>query len=138
MIFEFDLTELAIAAVYIVFAGVIIPIGRAVWQWIKTRTTNDKLLAAISEAEGVAFNAVADLQNSLVDGLKAAAPDGKLTPEQIAEVSREAFNRFMASISKGALDTLKNHKENLADYVKGLIEAQLERLKLARKAAASK
>ena len=125
-----NLTEIIIAVIGIVFTGVIIPLVKAAFIWIKSKTENEAILTAITESQTVADNVVAMLQANIVEGLKAATTDGKLSPEEASGVMEKAINMFCADISDGALKVIQNNTDNVSAYIQNLIEARLAKLKI--------
>lgn len=124
-----DWTQLIIAGVGLVFTGVIIPIIKAGFVWLKSKTENEAILTAITEAQAVADNVVARLQANIVDGLKSASKDGKLSASDAENVMESAIKMFCMDISDGALNVIKNNADDAAEYIQSLIEARLAKLK---------
>jgi hypothetical protein len=118
-------TDAAIFGVYLLFVAIIIPLVKAGFVWLKGKTQNEALLAALTEAEKVADQVVAGLQANVVDGLKAAATDGKLSPEEIKEVSQQAFDGFVSDLSQKSLEVLADKADDIEAYIKNLIESRL-------------
>lgn len=124
-----DWTQVLITVITLVFTGVIIPVGKAFWVWLKSKTENEAVLTALSEAQAVADNVVASLQQNVVDGFKQAASDGKLSPEEGCNVMESAIKMFCMDISDGALNVIENNSDNAAEYIRRLIESRLVKLK---------
>ena len=122
---ELNLTEILIALVGIVFTGVIIPLVRAVFVWLRERTQNEALLSAIQEARMVADGVVAGLQVNIVEGLKEKSPDGKLTPEEAKEIMEVAIGQFLCDLSSRALAVIESNADDAAEYIANLIESRL-------------
>lgn len=118
-------TDVAIFAVYLLFVAVIIPLVKAGFTWLKTKTNNEALLAALGEAEKVADQVVAGLQANVVEGLKAKSADGKLSTDEIKVVSKQAFDAFVSDISQKSLEVLADKADDIEAYVKNLIEQRL-------------
>ncbi len=89
-----------------------------------------KLLeSATQEAESVVVNVVTSLQADVVEGLKKASEDGKLTSEEIESLGVQAFNKFVDGMSTGGLEVLKNSKTNFETYVNDLVKAVVQNIK---------
>ena len=50
--------------------------------WLRGKVKSERILAAMDELEKAAVRVAGALQQDIVDGLKAASADGKLTPEE--------------------------------------------------------
>jgi len=126
---EINITQIIIAVIGLLFTAVIIPLVKAAFEWLKSKTENEALKAALDEAATVADSVVASLQASVVDGLKAKAADGKLTAEDVAEVADMAVEMFLSDISAKTLDVLENNADDITSYIGNLIEARLAQSK---------
>ena len=126
---QIDVTQIIIAGVGVLFTAVIVPLVRAAFGWLKGKTHNEALRAALDEAKAVADNVVASLQASKVDGLKAKSTDGKLTAEDAMAVAAMAVEMFMSDISERSLALLENNADDITAYVGNLIESRLFQLK---------
>jgi hypothetical protein len=124
-----DLTQIIIAIIGLAFTGVIIPLGKALFVWLKGKTQNEAILAALTEAEKVADQVVASLQVNVVEGIKAKSVDGKLSVEDIKDISVQAFDMFISDISQKSLALIADNADDIGAYVKNLIESRLLKLK---------
>ena len=122
-------TDVVIAGVGIIFTAVIIPLVKAGFAWLKGKTQNEALLAALAEAEKVADQVVAGLQANVVEGLKAKNADNKLTPQEIKDVTKQAFDAFVSDISQKSLEVLADKADDIEAYIKNLIESRLAKFK---------
>jgi hypothetical protein len=101
-------------------------------QEIKHKTARDAVQSALAEADYQAAKAVKAVQQTLVDGFKNAAEDGKLTNEEKRLALEAAKEVFMNSISAGALDTLEAAIGPVKDWLTALLEAKVLELKQSR------
>ena len=124
-----DWTQIIVAAVGLLFSAIIIPLVKAAFVWLKSKTENEAILTAITEAQSVADNVVASLQQNLVSGIKLKNKDGKLTGDDIKGITDTALNMFVSDISHGALSVIENNADDTTEYIKNLIEARLLKLK---------
>jgi hypothetical protein len=124
-----DWTQLLIGIVGLVFAAVIAPGIKALFAWLKGRTKNEALQAALNEAQIIADNVVASLQQTVVDGLKAKSADGKLSAEDAKAVYEQAVESFLADLSAQSLAVLENNADDIVAFVSNLLEARLFKLK---------
>lgn len=124
-----DWTQILIAVVGLLFTGVLIPLVKAGFDWLKSKTKNEAILAAMTEAQMVADTVVYSLQQTVVGGLKEKSADGRLTAEEAKEVAALAVDNFLNDISDKTLELISNNTDNIEGYVTNLIEARLARLK---------
>ena len=129
MSFELDLTQIVIAIIGLVFTGVLIPLSKAGFEWLKNKTQNEAIKAALNEAEIIAKNVVMSLQQTVVDGLKEKSADGKLTTEEIRDVAEIAFDMFISDISSKSLEVIENNADDISTYIANLIESRLFQIK---------
>ena len=101
--------------------------------WVGSKIAENKKLANINEAkqevDDAVFQTVTELQQTVVDGLKAAAKDGKLTPEEITELGYEMLEGVMRKISKPCIDLLRAAGVDLEAYIKGAAEKWVATMK---------
>lgn len=118
-------SEIVVAAVGLVFSIVVLPLVNAAFAWLKNRTKNEAVRAALDEARTVADNVVASLKATLVDGLKAKSADGKLSADEAREVARKAMDMFLSDLSARSLEVIQCNADNIASFVGNLLEARL-------------
>lgn len=124
-----DWTQIVIAAAGLLFSVVISPIVKAVFCWLREKTQHEALAAALSEAQTVADNVVAGLQQTVVDALKTKSEDGRLSADDAKQVAKTALDMFLRDLSAKSLALLQNNADDLGAYVGNLLEARLLRLK---------
>lgn len=126
---QIDVTQIIIAGVGLVFTAVILPLVRAAFEWLKGRTNNEALRAAMDEAKTVADSVVASLQASVVDALKERSADGKLSAEEAMEVADMAVEMFLSDISARSLSLLEENADDVTAWIGNMIESRLAQLK---------
>jgi hypothetical protein len=129
---QIDWTQIIIAAAGLLFSAVIIPLVKAAFTWLKGKTENEAMQAAIAEAQTVADTVVAGLQQTVVDGLKNKSADGKLTADDALEVKDMAVERFLSDLSAKSLALLEDNASDIIAYAGNLLEARLLKLKEGR------
>jgi molybdopterin-guanine dinucleotide biosynthesis protein len=125
---EINVTQIIIAVIGLLFTAVIIPLVKAAFEWLKGKTQNEALRAALEEAKAVADQVVTSLQQSLVEGFK-AENGGKLTAEKAKEVLDMALDKFINDVSDKTLALIENNAVDVASYIANLIESRLFHLK---------
>jgi len=126
---QIDGTQIIIAGVGLVFTAVILPLVKAALEWLKGKTKNEALKAALEEAKDVADNVVASLKATVVDGLKEKSADGKLSADEAMEVADRAVEMFLSDISERSLTLLEENADDVTAWIGNLIEARLAQLK---------
>lgn len=122
---QVNLTEIIIALIGIVFTGVIIPLVRVVFVWLKEKTQNEALKSAIEEAQIVADGVVAGLGANVVEGLKQKNEDGRLTADEAMQVMETAIGQFMCDLSERSLEVIEKNADDVAEFISNLIEQRL-------------
>ena len=126
---QIDVTQIIIAGVGLVFTAVIVPLVKAAFEWLKGKTNNEALKAALEEAQAVADGVVASLQATVVDGLKEKSADGKLSADEAMEVADRAVEMFLSDISERSLTLLEDNADDVTAWIGNLIESRLAQLK---------
>ena len=119
---DINLTQIITAFISLVLAPVIILLVKVAIDWLKSKTKNEGLKAALDEAQIVADNVVSGLSASIVDELKI---EGKLTKEAAGEILDEAVTLFYDDISTRSVELLESNAENIRAWIKRLIEQRL-------------
>lgn len=101
--------------------------------WAATRLAKTQkfqsLSAAVTEAAAMAQQTVSALQQTLVDGWKAAAPDGKLTDEQIALLNQKLLEITKSKMSDAAIKLILGANKDLNAIIQDAGEAWLRKIK---------
>lgn len=71
------------------------------------------------------------LQQTVVEGYKEEALDGKLTPEQIAELKRRTLEITMSTLAQPVLDLLLAAKVDISGLITNAAEAYINEMKTA-------
>ena len=75
------------------------------------------------KVEDVVVKVVKYLNQTVVDGMKEASDDGKLTDEQISEIQSKALDLIYKLLDSNTIKSLiSKYGENYTDYIKVLIE----------------
>lgn len=96
---------------------------------VSQEVVQESLLAAILEAEQVGRDAIMATQQVLVEDLKKASEDGKLTREEAARAMRKAMEYFQNHITPGALQVLQAAYGPIEQWLEEYLEAQLAKAK---------
>ena len=93
----------------------------------KTALTNINI--AKDEVIGAAQLTVEELQQTMVDGLKSAHEDGKLTNDEIAELGEKLLEGTLAKMSAPTAQLLQAAGVDLVNLIQGAGEAWLLEIK---------
>jgi|GEM_PF-613231 hypothetical protein len=92
---------------------------------LKNDILRDAFGAALAEAHIVGRDAIVATQQQLVDDLKAAAEDGKLTKEEAAEALAAAKLYFITHLSDHSKDVLREGLGPIQNWLDSFLEAKL-------------
>lgn len=85
--------------------------------------------AAQAEVVGLAQQTVGELQQTIVEGLKAAHADGKLTQEEIEGLKDQVLDLTMKKLSLAANRLLEAASVDVAALIRGASEDWISKLK---------
>ena len=101
--------------------------------WLVTQISKSQQLNTISTAVDELTNAaettVLELQQTVVDELKEASADGKLTQEEITELGKLLLKGTLEKMSDSAMNVLKAANVDINAIVTGAGEALIARIK---------
>ena len=97
-------------------------------QISKTQKLNT-INAAVGELTNAAEQTVWELQQTVVDGLKEASADGKLTQDEIAKLGKLLLEGTLAKMSESGIGVLKAANVDINAIVKGAGEALIAKIK---------
>ena len=101
--------------------------------WLLAQISKTQKLNTINTAVGELTNAaeqtVWELQQTVVDGLKEASADGKLTQDEIANLGKLLLEGTLAKMSESGIGVLKAANVDINAIVKGAGEALIARIK---------
>ena len=101
--------------------------------WLVTQITKSQQLntinTAVDELTNAAETTVLELQQTVVDGLKEASADGKLTQEEITNLGKLLLKGTLEKMSDSAMNVLKAANVDINAIVTGAGEALIARIK---------
>ena len=89
----------------------------------------EHIAASMDELERVVTAIVGDLQQTTVEGLKAASEDGKLSKTDIQWLGEELIKKASAQISAPAADTLISAGVDIEGMIHSIAEAWIAEIK---------
>ena len=84
---------------------------------------------AVGELTGAAEQTVLELQQTVVDDLKAASADGKLTKDEIEMLGKKLIEGALSKMSASAMDVLKAANVDVNAIITGAGEALIAQMK---------
>ena len=115
------LANLAVTLIGVAGAWLVAQIGKT--QHLNTINT------AVGELTNAAEQTVWELQQTVVDGLKEASADGKLTQDEIAKLGKLLLEGTLAKMSESGIGVLKAANVDINAIVKGAGEALIAKIK---------
>ena len=92
-------------------------------------TQLDTVNHAQQELIKLAQMTVGELKQTVVDGMKAASKDGKLTKEEIAQLGQLLFEKTTAKLSASAMDVLTAGQVDISTLITGTAEHLIGQMK---------
>ena len=101
------------------------------WLTAKIAKRNElaNINAATNEAIGAAQLTVLELQQTVVDGWKAASADGKLSKDEITQLGTMLIDKTMEKMSDSAKNLLTAAGGDITAIIKGAGEAMVQNMK---------
>ena len=116
-----------------VFAALVTALIGVAGTWLTVQIGKVKQLQTVQiatdEAKNAAITTVLELQQTVVDDLKAAAVDGKLTKEEIAKLRNDLLAMSMAKLSNASVKVLTAAGVDISAIITGAGEAVIAQLK---------
>jgi hypothetical protein len=89
----------------------------------------ENISSAMNQLEGVVQSVVGELQQTMVEGLKEASVDGKLSNEDIYDLGRLLVQKATEQLSDPASATLEAAGIDIVSMIHSMAEAYIERVK---------
>ena len=109
-------------------------LGAYVLKKVNKNKDLENIAGATELVISAAQETVRRLQQTLVDGYKEAAPDGKLTPDQILELKEKTLEITMGTLAQPVLDLLLAAKVDVSGLITNAAEAYINEMKTAPEA----
>lgn len=101
--------------------------------WCVTRIAKTEKFKSISEVltqlSTTVEDTVGELQQTVVDGLKAAASDGKLMPEEVSALNAKLLELVKAKMAQPAIDLLSAAQIDINALIIGMAESAIKKMK---------
>lgn len=89
----------------------------------------EHIATAMEELERVVKNVVGDLQQTVVEGLKDASVDGKLSQEEIYDLGKMLVMKVSEQLSDPASTTIKAAGIDMTEAIHSIAEAYIAKIK---------
>lgn len=101
-------------------------------QLVAEKLKMQTLSIALDELDNAVYSTVGELQQTVVDGLKAGAEDGKLDPDEVKALGEKLVEITCSKLSQPAADIINAAGIDLIAYIKSLGEHYVHELKVAK------
>jgi len=115
-----------IAAFFIALIGVF---GAWLTAKLGTATQLDTVNKAQQELIKLVQITVGELKQTVVDGMKAASKDGKLSKEEVAQLGQLLYEKTTAKLSASAMDVLTAARVDISALITGAAEHLIGQMK---------
>lgn len=128
-----DMDTVIIETAVSVLANLAVTLIGVFGAWLLMQISKSQKLStintAVDELTGAAEQTVLELQQTVVDDLKAASADGKLTKDEIEVLGKKLIDGALAKMSGSAMDVLKAANVDINAIITGAGEALIARIK---------
>ena len=128
-----DMDTVIIETAVSVLANLAVTLIGVFGAWLLMQISKSQKLStintAVDELTGAAEQTVLELQQTVVDDLKAASADGKLTKDEIEVLGKKLIDGALAKMSGSAMDVLKAANVDVNAIITGAGEALIARIK---------
>lgn len=128
-----DMDTVIIETVVSVLANLAVTLIGVFGAWLLMQISKSQKLStintAVDELTGAAEQTVLELQQTVVDDLKSASADGKLTKDEIEALGKKLIDGALAKMSGSAMDVLKAANVDVNAIITGAGEALIARIK---------
>ena len=122
-----------IETVVSVVANLAVTLIGVLGAWLLMQISKSQKLStintAVGELTGAAEQTVLELQQTVVDDLKAASADGKLTKDEIERLGKKLIEGALSKMSASAMDVLKAANVDVNAIITGAGEALIAQMK---------
>ncbi len=104
-------------------------LGASLMLAARGKTKNLQLLQLLELVEHFGQLVVLEIDQTLVQPIKHASDDGKLTPQEIDEIKGKAIARFKELMGTTRMDALQKHFGSTMQLINTQIEAEVAKLR---------
>ena len=116
-----------------IFAAFFIALIGVFGAWLTAKLGKATQLDTVNRAQQELIKltqiTVGELKQTVVDGMKAASKDGKLTTDEITQLGQLLFEKTTAKLSASAMDVLTAAQVDISALITGTAEQMIGRMK---------
>lgn len=121
--------EVAVQVIGAILMGIVGIVFAYIGKWMGQTKKLETVSAAMEQLEAVVKNVVGELQQTMVESLKDASVDGKLSQEDIFDLGKLLVAKANEQLSNPASETLKAAGIDIEAMIHSIAEAYIERIK---------
>lgn len=121
--------EVAVQVIGAILMGIVGIVFAYIGKWMGQTKKLETVSAAMEQLEAVVKNVVGELQQTMVESLKDASVDGKLSQEDIYDLGKLLVAKANEQLSNPASETLKAAGIDIEAMIHSVAEAYIERIK---------
>lgn len=121
--------EVAVQVIGAILMGIVGIVFAYIGKWMGQTKKLETVSAAMEQLEAVVKNVVGELQQTMVESLKDASVDGKLSQEDIYDLGKLLVAKASEQLSNPASETLKAAGIDIEAMIHSIAEAYIERIK---------
>ena len=130
---EATVTDILIENAVNIAAAFFIALIGVFGAWLAAKLGKTTQLDTVNKAQQelikLAQITVGELKQTVVDGMKAAHQDGKLTKEEIAQLGQLLYKKTTAKLSASAMDVLTAAQVDISSLITGAAEHMIDYMK---------
>lgn len=127
------MTAVILETIISIVANLVITLIGVLGAWLVAQIGKNQKLNTINAAVGELTNAaettVLELQQTVVEGMKAASADGKLTKDEIAELGKLLLEGTLKKMSASGIKVLQAANVDINAIITGAGEALIAKMK---------
>lgn len=128
---DINWTEIIITLITLIIAPCLIALTKAGLSYLAAQTEDARLRVVLLDVESAVATAVDSLTQTVVEGLKTASADGKLSAADAQNVLSQALEMAARNITIQTEAYLVEHNTNIREYLIEKIEAAISERKEA-------
>ena len=121
--------EVAVQVIGAILMGIVGVVFAYIGKWVGQAKKLESVAAAMEQLEAVVQNVVGELQQTMVEHLKAATADGKLSEQDIFDLGKLLELKASEQLSDPAADTLEAAGIDIDGMIHSIAEAYIEKIK---------
>ena len=121
--------EVAVQVIGAILMGIVGVVFAYIGKWMGQTKKLETVAAAMEQLDTVVCNVVGELQQTMVEHLKASTADGKLSEEDIYDLGKLLVLKTKEQLSDPTAKTLEATGIDMETMIHSIAEAYIERIK---------